>query len=329
MSGTESAIPRHPSNRKVIDQMMLWGWALGKRGGRWQQMIGAPIGATAGVTLAVCAATQHEANPTTVFLEIYRLTTSGDAEAFWEGPPDPQFWSDTVRQARDRERRRKEVEQTDALAKAAENAQRQAMLERAANRRKERLHILPDVPELPPEPKARKPRKEEAVPTSQTPGYPTIRSSAVFDVLARNDRPMNAMAIVKELGLEENALNAKVVNDRCNYLQDKGLAVRVMNGVYRASPQGHAIAARIQHDVSNTNGSQPTAAPPNPTTLVTTSLDPGAEPRVISVAIESIDDTIEAVLDLLLPNGFRAADLRFIGPWVESTKVMIAQVQRQ
>jgi hypothetical protein len=46
------------------------------------------------------------------------------------------------------------------------------------------------------------------------------------------------------------------------------------------------------------------------------------------VVYESIDDTIEAVLDLLLPKGFRAADLRFIAPWVDATKAMIDQVQR-
>lgn len=317
MSGTESAIPRHPSNRKVIEQMMLWGWALGKRDNRWQTMVGAPIGATQGVTLAVASATQHDANPTTVFLEIYKLTCAGDAEAFWEGPPDPQFWSDTVKQARDRERKRKEVAQTDALARAAESAQHQAMLDRAATRRKERLHILPEVPELPPAPvKERKPRKEESVPlTSKT----TVRSNDVFGVLVNNDKPMNISEIATAMGIEHTSRNLRDVTNRGGYLVSRGLATRVMNGTYRATQQGHAVAARIQHDV--TQNDRPTASKPPVTHFVDVSVP-------VTIVAESIDDTIEAVLDLLLPGGFRAADLRFIAPWVEATKAMIAQVQR-
>jgi hypothetical protein len=46
------------------------------------------------------------------------------------------------------------------------------------------------------------------------------------------------------------------------------------------------------------------------------------------VAAESIDDTIEAVLDLLLPSGFKASHLRYIAPWVETTKRMVEEVTR-
>lgn len=325
MSGASSAIPRHPSNRRIIDQMMLWGWSLGKRDNRWQTMVGAPIGATQGVTLAVAASTQHDANPTSIFLEIYRLTTAGDGEAFWEGPPDPQFWADTVNQARRRERQRKEVEQTDVLAKAAEAAQHQAMLDRAATRRKERLHILPEVPELPPLPtKERKPRKEESVPLTHN---TKVRSNDVFGVLVNNDRPMNAKEIATVMGLDlADARNTRDVTNRCGYLVSKGLATRVMNGTFRATPQGHAVAARIQHEVTQ-HTDQPTAKaaaakPPNIMPIMDLS------PTPVSIVAESIDDTIEAVLDLLLPGGFRAADLRFIAPWVDATKTMISQVQR-
>lgn len=317
---TETAIPKHPSNRKIIEMLLLWGWALGKRRGQMQEMIGAPLGNTKGVTLAVAAASQHDANPTSVFLEIYQLTTDGDAEAFWEGPTDPQFWASVVKQARDREKRRKDEIQADALAKAAENAQRQAMLERAANRRRERLHVLPDVPVLPEPAKARKPRKEEPMPTPKPsdrliyvdPDKVKVRSTDVFNVLVTNDRPMNTAAIVKEMGLEPTVTNIRDVNNRCVYLANKQLAVRVLNGTYRATSQGHTIAARIQHDVSSLEHEQPRAAPP---------------PQVaVSQVVESIDDVIEAVLDLLLPQGFRAADLRYIAPWVDSTKAMITQV---
>jgi len=41
---------------------------------------------------------------------------------------------------------------------------------------------------------------------------------------------------------------------------------------------------------------------------------------------ESVDDVIEAVLDLLLPQGFQAKDLRVILPWIEATKLMVGTV---
>ena len=143
-----------------------------------------------------------------------------------------------------------------------------------------------------------------------------FRSQDVLEVLTRNDRPMTTNAIIKELGAETNPENVKMIASRAGYLVLRGLATRVMNGTYRAAAEGHAIAARISHDVHN-----------DP---VVNSVVPQTPPAqvAVNVVIESIDDTIEAVLDLLLPNGFRAADLRFIAPWVETTKSMIAQVQR-
>lgn len=324
MSGTETAIPKHPSNRRIIEQMRLWGWAVGKQNGKWQQMLGPPVGDMKGVTIAVKPASQHDANPTDVFLEIYRITTAGDAEAFWDGPPDQQAWDDMLAQAWKREKARREQDQADALSRAAENAQRLAVQHRAEKRRQERLaeaaKQTPNVSrETSAKPITKKPttKKESMIPERRLinidPAKVRLRSSDVLQVLVTKDRPMNHTALLKELNLEDNAQNRSDVSGRCCYLASKGLAVRVMAGTYRAAPDAHAIAARISHDV---HSDQPQTAAHS---------DPAPAVRQV---VESIDDTIEAVLDLLLPHGFRAADLRFIAPWVETTKTMVEEVSK-
>jgi hypothetical protein len=94
-----------------------------------------------------------------------------------------------------------------------------------------------------------------------------------------------------------------------------------MQGTYRISDRGKTNDARVQHD-----GIHLRAVPQQPDPPAVTQQQPPA-PEVARVA-ESVDDVIEAVLDLLLPQGFKAAHLRFIAPWVESTKRMVDAVGR-
>jgi hypothetical protein len=210
------------------------------------------------------------------------------------------------------------------MAELTERAQRQAVLDAAKRRREERVASPKPVPPKTPAPtKARKPRKEEPpMPKAFLREPSMIKANMVFEVLVTNDRPMNNRAVAKELGVDAASQNLTDINNRFVYLQGKGLAERVMNGTYRATQKGHAIAARIQHDVSRVDTPAPTAKPSAPTAQAAV---PAPDTQVV---YESIDDTIEAVLDLLLPKGFRAADLRFIAPWVDATKAMIDQVQR-
>lgn len=322
-----AVVPRQPSNRQVILQMVKWGWTPGRKRGTKQVMIGPPVGAMKGVELLVAAGHQHESNPTTVFMEIVKLTTSGDLEAFWAGPPDLEAWADMVSQAEERERRNKEAAEAAEIAAMHERAQRSAVTEAARKRRDERVRAPIVVPGLPPAPtqerKPRNPRKEEPVP--QGTRNSEVLAKDVLRVLIDNDRPMDSKSIANALGIEPSTKNLSDITNRGGYLTGRGLAVRVMNGTYRASTEGHAVAARIQHTVTQNNNNNGAAAfaPPAPsiTEIIT-------HPKVLQISTESIDDNIEAVLDLLLPDGFKAADLRFIAPWIEATKTMINQVKR-
>lgn len=290
-------IPRHPSNRAFIQQMKAWGWTEGKTDGTWQVMWSPPIGPQ--VKTKVRPATQHDANPTRVFLEVYRLTTQGDAELFWRGPSAQ--WLKMIGDARDRAEREKE----EAYDRTLTSAQRRA--DEAA-----RSSVpTPEVPE----------QKEVPVPKlRQVRSGPSAKE--VLDVLSHHDAPMSASAIAERLGLDitEDRI-AKDITNRCGYLVEHGLATRVMRGVYRVGGQGKSVAARVQHDGIHQGASGDPIRPP--TAVPQQSPPPAA---TVTKVAESVDDTIEAILDLLFPQGFKATHLRYIAPWVESTKRMVEEV---
>lgn len=301
-----SAVPRAPSNRRVIEQMKRWGWTTGRQDGRWMTMHGPPIGEMSGITLAVRPGSQHDANPTTIFHEIYNLTTNGDANSFWEGPPE--VWQDMLRQARERSEKARAAAKEAELARAAQVArereweairiegERQAEAARAEAAKRE-------VKEM-----ESKRKTGKGIRTSD------IRASDVLDCLATNDRPMNIQAVGRRMGLDmDNETNVRDVGNRLAYLYSKGLAERVMAGTYRALGSGTATSGRIEHHVDRKNTHEPERVSPDRTIF-----NP--------ITIEPIEDSIEAVLDLLLPNGFKASHLKFIAPWIDATKQMLNEV---
>lgn len=96
-------------------------------------------------------------------------------------------------------------------------------------------------------------------------------------------------------------------------------------GKYRVLAEGGAAAVEIT-PVEPKRPIPPSPAQPvnNPgSPLPTTVINNSAKP-----AEETVDDVIEAVLDLLLPNGFKAQDLRVIQPWIEATKKMVGTVAK-
>jgi hypothetical protein len=280
--------------------MEKWGWEKGKSNGTWQSMHSPEIDGVLTVRVRVRPATQHDANPTSVFMEVYRLTTDGDGEMFWRGPTEG--WQQYLSMEKAKAAKRKKAEQEAALAKAAE---------RAAAKAAEHKPVLTIVPEEKGGPMA-VPNKE--------PKPVRLPSKDVLEVLTEHDGPMTVKSIGKKLGLDmTNPQNIEDVANRGAYLVSKGLAERVMQGTYRVANSARTIDARVQHDV------QREAVPQHQA--------PAAEvaPRVqspASVVVESIDDTIEAVLDLLLPQGFKASHLRYIAPWIEATRRMVEEVSK-
>lgn len=160
--------------------------------------------------------------------------------------------------------------------------------------------------------------------STKTPAMP--RSKQVLEVLCAHDVPMTVARIVAELGLPNTPDTVRVISNRCGYLAEQGLAERVMYGTYRVADKAKRTDVRVHHDSTPTAAPAPAAeaeaAPaPSPVTVPVV-----AEPRNVVTVAESVDDTIEAVLDLLLPDGFKASHLRYIAPWVEATKQMVSAV---
>jgi hypothetical protein len=314
MGQVMTRVPRQPSNRSVYEQMIAWGWKPGKTDGSWQSMFSPPIG-TKQVRLRVRPPQQHDANPATVFKEIYRLTTGGDPELFWRGPSDT--WLQMLANEQQLAEKRKQDEYEASLTRAAARAEAQAAAEAAKN---QPVRILAVAPE--PRATARPGLTEEGRKRMGKRTIHTITSKDVLEVLTAHDGPMTCKSIAKALGLDASAdadgkypVSNKISN-ACRYLVDCDLAERVMNGTYRVTSKAKTINARVQHDGihEDHSGIPAVNAPPE-----------AARPVVARVA-ESVDDVIEAVLDLLLPQGFKASHLRFIAPWVETTKRMVAEV---
>lgn len=300
----ESATPRNPSNRSVITQMERWGWQIVKTG-KYVTMR-APIGDE---TVGVQAANKHDANATSVLLTIYRLTTQSDADLFWRGPS--KLWTDMIdaQRAKERDERRKKLEQPEIKAHMPAAWDTPTPKE-------------PTVPE--PEPK-----QEPSLIRANSKYVHMATREQVIEVLQTTGKTMDAAMICRRLGL--NPLEERERRCVSNHLSALYLAGRIQ--------RPKAGKYRVLAPISTVRpGPSPIAVTPTP--AVARSVAPAAPPVAIvqnevvfaarkgDESVDDVDDVIEAVLDLLLPQGFQAKDLRVISPWIEATKLMVGTVTR-
>jgi len=295
---TESATPRNPSNRSVITQMERWGWQIVKTG-KYVEMR-APIGTE---TVGVQAANKHDANATSVLLTIYRLTTQSDADLFWRGPS--KLWTDMIETKRAEElaARRKKFQQPEV------NVQR-----------------LPTewTPPTTKEPAVAEPEPKSPLirPVGKARARIATREQVIAELQATG-KTMDAAMVCRRLGLDpKDERERRAVNNHLSALYLDGRIRRMKMGNYRELASTEPVSSR------------PLVATP----VATQPVAPAAAPSVVVVqndAVfaarrpnESVDDVIEAVLDLLLPQGFQAKDLRVISPWIEATKLMVGTVTR-
>jgi hypothetical protein len=117
----QSLVPRSPSNRRFFDRMVAWGWVPGKGDGDYVSMLTPPI-VTPSKTVKVRAPTHHNGNSTKAILDVYKATTAGDAELFWQGPSE--MWLQMLEQHRqDAERQRTEKQAAEEV-KAAQRVEK-------------------------------------------------------------------------------------------------------------------------------------------------------------------------------------------------------------
>ena len=328
-SGAESVVPRHPSNRRIIEQMKSWGWEEGKSNGNWLTMWAPPVGDMAGHQLKVRPATQHDANPTSTFLRIYELTTGGNAERFWRGP-SATWLRMVVERKEEIARTRREIAKRELEAQATKAAMRAAGQAPAA--------VAP-APVIQPE-KALTKKEVGALMAPQLSKYdPNIDRfprDAVLEHVLKAGKPLKTAEVIAAFGADPaDRGNQVMMNNRLNNLVLSGRLTRVGRGTFTApTPERPTAPAPAP---------APTP-PPAPTPAPTPAPEPEPEPTPpekptpvapvrrltpvaqVSRAAASMDDTIEAVLDLLLPDGFKASHLRYIAPWIDATKAMVTAV---
>lgn len=150
---------------------------------------------------------------------------------------------------------------------------------------------------------------------------------AILDVLIADSGAMSAEAIHKHLP----RFSASAISNSCSYLVESGNAERVMRGMYRATSRlqsGQTMHHDVQGGVSHTPIEKPfTSAieavptpPPSQEILRAISID--AKPKK-----ENDDETMNLLLDLMFPTGFKASHLPAIDVWKKSTVALMKEVR--
>lgn len=145
------------------------------------------------------------------------------------------------------------------------------------------------------------PRKEDPV-SDQVSDQPRPQTrnvqQTVFDTLVQTGHAMSTDAIAARTGLAKKQANAA-----CYHLAKKSLILKLGQGIYKAKedpPADHRIDVNV---------------------------GVGGGVRDTGIVIENQDDEITAVLDLLLPNGFRARHLGAIERWKVATRNLLDEVR--
>jgi hypothetical protein len=177
-------------------------------------------------------------------------------------------------------------------------------------------------------------------------------SREVLGALVANGGSMTAKDIAKELHYD----NEDAVAGACYYLTEIGKVERVMRGMYRALPR-YQLGATMHHDVqggvtaSHAEASTKAATWERAATALVEHADkvsvakplltptPENKPgRFVSEIIEEIpskpptkeddDETMNLLLDLMFPKGFKGSHLPAIEAWKKSTLKLMTEVRK-
>lgn len=140
----------------------------------------------------------------------------------------------------------------------------------------------------------------------------------IFDLLTERGHPMSTYAISEALAIPRNT-----VSSACGHLTNGGHLRRLKSGVYeavKAAPAEHGVDVRFGLIEGGAETEYEYRSEPTPEPIVIERKPP---------TVDSIDDEVNTVLDLLFPDGMtiRAGDLPAINGWLESTKTILRQVR--
>lgn len=300
----DSAVPSHPSNRNFIRQMTRWGWVeTGKAPNNYSEM----THRLSGVKVHVRAASFHDGNPASVFNQVYDVTCNGDSERFWRGPgepPQPAIATST--------------------APAAPPTRHESHTASNINKVRDYLFGQDGTPRH---------VRDIATPT----GLTELQVSGCLTELTRRKQ-------VVRLGKGTYVIAENMRSQRHVHTGDVG-------------HHGPVEIVTAPTPPTTILGDPVIPMPPGvdlyPPAIV---IEPGTTSPMPVIAVESVmgtpvpstrafvtdsqqsldkahvreldeDGTIEAMLDLLSPTGFKAKHLRAIGAWQEATRQLIRDLQ--
>lgn len=154
----------------------------------------------------------------------------------------------------------------------------------------------------------------------------------VADCLVQFGGPMSTDRIAEEL-----SLTTAQAGSACRQLVQQDVIEQIKSGIYCAKQ--YAADARLAIDIDVSSERSQSAPSPVREVPALTSLDlpPAPLPPVATEPVPSasglsedeVEDLMETVLDLIFPSGMhvRAADLKVIADWIESTKRLMYRVR--
>lgn len=284
------SVPSKPSNRHLFDTMIAWGWVPGKPSNGHVEMIWDFPG-TPKTKLTVAQSGHHAATADEVIKMVIQLTTGGDREKFWS---------------------RVTAAQADAI---------------------------PDNKAL-----------VTLTPVSAEAKRRRGAAAKALSILIDNGGAMGVNVIQKEMPDFSRAQ----VTTACCYLNSIGKAERVMMNIYRATTNlqngptvhvGHEGTVETtgplwEHDAIGHGQSLGEPKLPGVRLVVPKMpkleevmerahlVVPKLDPTMLAAAVEpSNDETMNLVLDLMFPNGFKASHLDLINAWKKITLNLMKAVQ--
>lgn len=174
--------------------------------------------------------------------------------------------------------------------------------------------VTPEQIETVEHPQPEQPHPPKDDPDMTTPKITRGIGEAVHQHLIDANGPRTTKAIAEATGFRRDQ-----VNSAAYHLIQAGVIRRLKTGVYEAT-QARTSRIDVQHHTDTVVMPAPAAAPASVPVIVST---PAPAPTVMDAAAE---DTMNDVLDLMFPDGFKARHLPAIEAWKAATIRLMGEV---
>lgn len=317
MTGTGKSFlpsPRRISNRGLINKLKEWGWHEGKNEGDDVWMV-----SPRGNEVRVRRADIHKINSDDQINAVLHVMNMTWEDFVLPHPEDVRNAAKVISSMNP-----DEVDEyagamvrtfaaQDELQSAIDHARmEQVKAQRRERRRKPKETAVQPAPKQEPQPTT--PRLVVVDAPKRNRGT----YQRVWDVLSNQPQGISLDGLVRALDGSNDARSS--INGACTRYVDRGFVERLGRGVYRVKPEYAHTDVRVDVVARSEQSVQVDAPPakPNPTEVFTDAMS-GAAPMQ--------EDTINDLLDLMFPNGFKAKHLPLIDRWRQVTAALIREIE--